>query len=114
MFSEPHLVAYNAGISLQSFRSSFGFVGLLMVHMQLLREKGVTFFRELRGELGDFRDRDGKATEPDHVIYLVSVVWKPTVCLFARTDVRCFGFLCVFSITVALNLFSTRERDIVR
>lgn len=38
----------------------------------------MTFFRELRGELGDFRDRDGNATEPDHVIYLVSQVLKLT------------------------------------
>ena len=39
---------------------------------QLLREKGVTVFRELRGELGDFHDRTGAVSEPDHIVYLVS------------------------------------------
>lgn len=43
----------------------------VLLYFQLLREKGVTYFRELRGELGEFRDRDGVATEPDHVVYLV-------------------------------------------
>lgn len=40
---------------------------------QLLRDKGVTFFRELKGELGEFRDREGNVTEPDHIVYLVSL-----------------------------------------
>lgn len=38
---------------------------------QLLREKGVTYFRELRGELGAFEDRNGVTAEPDHIVYLV-------------------------------------------
>lgn len=38
---------------------------------QLLREKGVTYFRELRGELGAFEDRNGVIAEPDHIVYLV-------------------------------------------
>lgn len=40
--------------------------------VQLLREKGVTYFRELRGELGAFEDRNGVTAEPDHIVYLVS------------------------------------------
>ncbi|CAM9687137.1 unnamed protein product, partial [Ectocarpus sp. 13 AM-2016] len=38
---------------------------------KLLREKGVTYFRELRGELGAFEDRNGVTAEPDHIVYLV-------------------------------------------
>ena len=44
----------------------------LSCYRQLLREKGVTVFRELRGELGEFHDRSGAVSEPDHIVYLVS------------------------------------------
>eukprot|EP00904_Undaria_pinnatifida_P008208 jgi/Undpi1/4517/HiC_scaffold_18.g07871.m1 len=39
--------------------------------VRLLRDKGVTVFRELRGELGEFHDRSGAVSEPDHIVYLV-------------------------------------------
>lgn len=31
----------------------------------------MTYFRELRGELGAFEDRNGVTAEPDHIVYLV-------------------------------------------
>ncbi|CAM9699279.1 unnamed protein product [Pylaiella littoralis] len=51
-------------------------IGGLLNHVipegsKLLRERGVTYFRELRGELGAFEDRNGVAAEPDHIVYLV-------------------------------------------
>eukprot|EP00752_Nemacystus_decipiens_P003730 g3436.t1 len=53
-----------------------GHIGGLLNHVipegsKLLREKGVTYFRELRGELGAFEDRNGLKAEPDHIVYLV-------------------------------------------
>ncbi|CAM9643983.1 unnamed protein product [Discosporangium mesarthrocarpum] len=51
-------------------------IGGLLNHIipegsKVLKEKGVTYFRELRGELGEFLDQNGRPNEPDHILYLV-------------------------------------------
>ncbi|CAN0152825.1 unnamed protein product, partial [Hapterophycus canaliculatus] len=63
-----------------------GHIGGLLNHVipegsKLLREKGVTYFRELRGELGAFEDRNGIVAEPDHIVYLVSLSSSPLLLL---------------------------------